>query len=137
MSKTPIDKEITRLLQTKRKLEEVHFPTGSLDKEIDFLTHEFKSGKRWLHQIKEMKRKYRWEYIQPKNKKEYLEKNDCFSHDFNETIECMHCGERYPIAEYIVQRDNLTGNEYICCKNHKKCGGTLIDFMTIRDDEED
>lgn len=59
-----------------------------------------------------------------------------FNHDLDETVECLHCGERYKFREVkSIRIKPQYRSEYdfdeIVCKNYPKCDGSIIDLMKI------
>lgn len=129
--KTTIEKYVIQLLENRKKLNEINADTSFYDKQISFLTQQFKNGKKYMEDIEEYYHENRFKTLEIKDKEKYWNEHNCFpSIKYTDTVTCIHCGDKFPVSEYCVEKDLITGNEYICCKNHKTCSGTLIDFTT-------
>jgi hypothetical protein len=67
-----------------------------------------------------------------KDKKKYLDENYPFRPvpELNEKKLCIHCDEIIKVGQYKVVLD--FDEEYICCPNHPRCDGTIIDWFDIK-----
>jgi len=62
-----------------------------------------------------------------KDKRTYFNEHSPMKYDFDSKVECIHCESVFPIKDYKV----IAGmnNEYIVCKNHPICDGTVCDWL--------
>ncbi|PKL92262.1 MAG: hypothetical protein CVV21_05780 [Candidatus Goldiibacteriota bacterium HGW-Goldbacteria-1] len=78
------------------------------------------------------KKKEQFREMVIKNKMQYIESYSPFRkspEEFNEKVECIHCGNKFIFNEFKVIREMESGHEYIVCKHYPECDGTIIDFF--------
>ena len=77
----------------------------------------------------------RYTEISVKNKMNYLESYSPFADsvkEFNDKVECIHCGNKFVLNEFKVVREMAYGKEYIVCKHYPECDGSIIDFVPVK-----
>ena len=75
-----------------------------------------------------------YEEIHITDKFEFYKNDGSFmGHQFNEQVECLHCGKKFIFNEFkIIRKKTPDGMDFIMCKYFPECNGSLIDFMPVK-----
>ena len=77
----------------------------------------------------------RYVEINVKDKMKYLENYSPFANspeEYNDKVQCIHCGNEFVFNEFKVIREMAYGKEYIVCKHYPDCDGSIIDFIPAK-----